>query len=115
MSPETAATIRHAADVVQWFNLAAALAIMLLALEMGRRFKSARPYLVGPISLAAHSILFYLVALLGRMPGPVASFWSALLRLHIYLVILAVLLAAFVVAISPAPPGWPDYEDGPHE
>ena len=76
---------------------------------------AARPYLVGPISLAAHSILFYLVALLGRMPGPVASFWSALLRLHIYLIILAVLLAAFVVAISPAPPGWPDYEDGPHE
>lgn len=115
MSPATAATIRHAADVVQWLNLATWLVILLLALEMGRRWKSARPYLAGPVSLGAHNILFYIVALGPGMTGPVASLWSALRVFHIALVILAVLVAAFAVALSPATPEWRGYEDAPHE
>ena len=77
MSTETANTIRHAADVIQWLDLAVWLAILLLSLEMGRRWKSARPYLAGPLSLGAHNVVFYLVALLVGLPGPVASLWSA--------------------------------------
>jgi hypothetical protein len=115
MSPETADTIRHAADVVQWFDLAAWSAILLLALDMGRRWKSARPYLVGPVSLGVHNVVFYLVALLVGMSGPVASFWSALRVLHVALLILAIMVAAFFIALSPAPPEWAGYEGTRHE
>lgn len=111
MTPETADTIRHAADIVQWVNLAAALAILLLALEMGRRWRAARPYLFGPVTLAAHSVIFYLVVLLHGLPGPVTSLWSAVLRLHVYLIVLALLVAAAVVALSPTPPGLYEYGD----
>ena len=115
MSTETANTIRHAADVVQWLDLAVWLAILLLSLEMGRRWKSARPYLAGPLSLGAHNVVFYLVALLVGMPGPIASLWSAVRVLHVALVILAVLVAAFAVALSPAPPEWEGYGGRAHE
>lgn len=106
MSPEAADTIRHAADVVQWVNLAAVLLILCVSLEMGRRWPSARPYLAGPVSLAAHSVAFYAFALSSALNGPTASLWSAVLRLHIYLVILALLVAALAVMLSPAPPGY---------
>ena len=106
MTPEAADTIRHAADVVQWVNLTAVLLILAVALEMGRRWRAARPYLAGPVSLAAHSVAFYAAALSNVLSGPVASLWSALLRLHIYLVILALLVAALAVMLSPAPPGY---------
>lgn len=104
MSPETADTVRRAADVVQWVNLIAAALILAVSLEFGRRWPKARPYLAGPVSLSVHSVVFYAFALASRLPGPVASLWSALLRLHIYLVILAVLVAAFAVMLSPTPP-----------
>lgn len=104
MSPETADVIRHAADIVQWINLAAALAILALGLEFGRRWRAARPYLLGPITWAAHSAVFYGVVLSARLSGPVTSLWSAVLRLHGYLILLALLLAAFAVALAPVPP-----------
>ena len=111
MSPENADVVRRAADAVQWVNLALAVGILAVSLEFGRRWAWARPYLLGPVSIGAHSVAFYLVALLARMPGPVASLWSAVLRLHIYLVIAALLAAAFAVALSPAPPGVYGYGD----
>lgn len=112
MSPETADTIRRAAGIVQWLNLAASMAILLLALEMGRRFRAARPYLFGPVTLAAHSIAFYTVVVFSSLPGPVTSLWSALLRLHVYLIVLSLLLAAFVVALAPTPPGFYEVPEG---
>ena len=116
MTPETAAAVRYAADVVQWVNLAAALLLLAVALEFGRRWPKARPYLAGPVSLAVHSVAFYVAALTNGLPGPVASLWSALLRLHIYLVTLAVLVAAFAVMLSPTPPdGYFDYGNEPNE
>ncbi len=115
MSPAAADTIRAAADVVQWLNLATWLIILLLALEMGRRWRAARPYLAAPVSLGVHNVVFYIVALGPGMTGPVASLWSALRVYHIALVILALLVAAFAVALSPAPPQWRGYEDTPHE
>lgn len=104
MSPETADTIRHAADVVQWINLAVVQLLLGVSLEFGRRWPKARPYLAAPASVAAHSVAFYVTVLFWRLPGPVVSLWSALLRLHIYLVILALLVAAIAVMLSPTPP-----------
>lgn len=113
MTPETADTIRHAADAVQWVNLCASMAILVIALEFGRRWKGARPYLAGPISWAGHSVVFYIVALFGTMSGPVASLWSAVLRLQGYAIVLSLLLAAFAVMLSPGRAG--DYGEGPDE
>lgn len=108
MNPDT---IRHAADVVQWVNVVAWLIVLLMSLEFGRRWRKARPYLIAPISLAIHNIVFYSVALGPGMSGPVASLWSAIRVLHVALVFLALLVAAFAVALSPAPPGYlDDYE-----
>lgn len=116
MTPETAAAVRYAADVVQWVNLAAALLLLAVALEFGRRWPKARPYLAGPVSLAVHSVVFYIVVLFWRLPGPAVSLWSALLRLHVYLVILALLVAAFAIMLSPTPPdGYFDYGNEPNE
>lgn len=103
MTPEAANTIRHAADVVQWVNLVAAVLLLVIALEMGRRWKEARPYLLGPVTWGAHSVAFYIVVLFWRLPGPVVSLWSALLRLHGYLFVLAILAAVFAVGVSPLP------------
>lgn len=104
MSPEAADTIRHAADVVQWLNLAASVAVLVLALDIGRRWPGARAYVLGPVTIAAHSVVFYVVVLLWQLPGPVASLWSALLRLHTYLILLSLLAAVLVVGLSPSPP-----------
>lgn len=43
MTPEAADTIRHAADIVQWVNLAVALLLLGVSLEFGRRWPKARP------------------------------------------------------------------------
>lgn len=104
MSPETADTIRHAADVVQWINLTAAVLILAIALEFGRRWRQARPFLLGPASWGAHSVVFYAFALSGSLNGPTASLWSAIRVLHVSLMLLALLVAAFVIMLSPAPP-----------
>lgn len=112
MSPEAANTVRHAADAVQWLNLAIVVAILALGLEIGRRWPAARPYVLGPVTIAAHSAVFYVVILLWPLPGPVTSFWSALLRLHMYLIILSLLVAVLIVGLSPVPPGISGYDDG---
>jgi len=51
MTPETADTIRHAADVVQWINLAVVQLLLGVSLEFGRRWPKARPYLAAPVSV----------------------------------------------------------------
>lgn len=116
MTPETADTIRHAADIVQWVNLAVVLLLLGVSLEFGRRWPKARPYLAAPVSVGVHSVAFYIVVLFWRLPGPAVSLWSALLRLHVYLVILALLVAAFAIMLSPtAPDGYFDYGNEPNE
>lgn len=116
MTPETAAAVRHAADVVQWLNLAAALLLLAVALEFGRRWPKARPYLAGPVSWGVHSVVFYAFALSAALNGPTASLWSAIRVLHISLVALALLVAAFAIMLSPtAPDGYFDYGNEPNE
>jgi len=51
MTPEAADTIRHAADIVQWVNLAVVLLLLGVSLEFGRRWSKARPYLAAPVSV----------------------------------------------------------------
>lgn len=104
MSPEAADVVRHAADVVQWVNLIVATIILGVALATGRRWPEARPFLLGPVTWAAHSVVFYGVVLFVHLSGPVTSLWSALLRLHGYLIVLALLVAAVAIMLSPAPP-----------
>ena len=73
MTPETADTIRHAADIVQWVNLAVVLLLLGVSLEFGRRWSKARPYLAAPVSVGVHSVAFYVTVLFWRLPGPVIT------------------------------------------
>lgn len=103
--------VRVVTDWLQIVNLLMAGAILLLSLTAGQRWKTARPYLLGPITFAAHSIVFYLAALGGWLPqgSTWVSLWSALLRMHSYAFILGTLAAFYLVALSPQ---WDGRGDG---
>jgi hypothetical protein len=92
-----ATTIRAVADIVQWLVVAVAVGILLLSLYVIRRWRQFWPYLLSPFLLAVHSILFYWFALRDVLPPPWGNLWSATLRLHSYVVILATM---GVVALS---------------
>ena len=98
MTPDT---VRAAADGLQVVNLMLALVMLSVALDAGRRWRAARPYLFGPVTFAAHSIIFYAAVLADVVPSPWTSLWSAALRLHSYLFILGTLVAFYAVARSP--------------
>jgi hypothetical protein len=93
--------VRAAADVVQVLNLLMSVAMLLLCIVAWRRWKAARPYVFGVGTWAAHSVVFYIVALAGWFSGPWASFFSALRVFHITALILGMLVALFLVALSP--------------
>lgn len=99
MTPEAG---RAVADAIQVINLILALAILVVALDAGRRWREARPYLAGPVSFAMHSLVFYVAALADAVVAPWSSLWSAALRLHGYLFLLGTLLAFYIVALAPA-------------
>lgn len=97
--------VRATADAIQVLNLLFAVAILVLSLEAARRWKAARWYVIGPVTYAVHSMVFYGVVMLGLLVAPWSSLWSAVLRLHSYVFIFATLLILFIVALSP------DYHD----
>ena len=99
--------VRAAADALQVINLILAVCLLALSLEAARRWKAARWYAVGPGTFAVHSILFYAAILLEVVPAPWTSLWSAALRLHSYVFVLATIAVLFIVALSPE---WNDYE-----
>lgn len=100
------ATLRAAADTLQWVVLGVILTTLVLALDAWRRWPAARPYLAGLLSLAAHGAVFYAFALARAIPAPLISLWSAALRFHSSLYILAMLIMFYVVARHPwLPPG----------
>lgn len=101
------AAVRSVVDAIQVINLLIATGILVLSIAAARRWKAARWYAVGPGTFAVHSILFYTVILLEVVPAPWTSLWSAALRLHSYLFILATIVVLFVVALSP---DWEPYE-----
>lgn len=106
------ATLRAAADTLQWVVLGVILLTLLLALDAWRRWPAARPYLAGLLSLAAHGAVFYVCALARVIPAPLVSLLSAALRLHSFGYILAMLIMFYVVARHPwRPPGRSDRDE----
>lgn len=107
--------VRAAADVIQVLNLLMSAAMLLLSVVAWRRWRHARPYLFGLGTLAAHSVVFYIVALADWLSGPWPSLWSALLRFHTTAYLLGVLAVLFIVALSPDGIGYeterPDHDD----
>ena len=66
-------TVRAAADAVQWADVIAAVAILILSLEAGRRWPQARPFLFGPVTYAAHGVVFHVATLTNLVPAPWTS------------------------------------------
>lgn len=99
--------VRSVVDAIQVINLLMAAGILVLSFAAARRWKAARWYAVGPGTFAVHSILFYAAILLEVVPAPWTSLWSAALRLHSYVFVLATIAVLFIVALSPE---WNDYE-----
>jgi hypothetical protein len=100
MSPETAETIRRVADGVQWINLAASIALLMLVLAAGYFWPRWRRALTLPLGYAVAAVAFYVAALVDIMPGPMASLLSALLRLYAHVMMLATLGVIVYVALT---------------
>lgn len=90
------AVVRGVAAAIQWIVLFCSLATLALCVVMGYNWKRTRPYLILPVTLALHSILFYAFALSDALSSPWGNLWSAVLRLHSYLVILGVMAVVFL-------------------
>ena len=93
--------VRAAADAMQWVDLLLAVAILALSVWALRRWRRARPLLVGLITVSIHGVVFHVATLLNVVPAPWTSLWSASLRAHVYLFILGTLMAFVAVAIAP--------------
>lgn len=89
--------VRSVIAVIQWIVLACSVGILAMCLGLGYTVRSARPYLILPGTLAVHSIVFYAFALAGVLGSPWGNLWSAVLRLHSYIMILGTLV---VVALA---------------
>ena len=100
----TDATVRAAADAMQWIDLLLAVAILLLSLWTLRRWRRARPVLFGLITVGTLGTTFHVLTLLDIIRSPWVNLWSATLRSYIYLFILATFIVFVVVSISPELP-----------
>lgn len=103
MTPEAADTIRRAADVVQWFNLAVSVAVLAALVYVLTRWPRGWRLAVLPASYMVASTAFYVAVLFHAIPAPWISLFSATLRLYSY--ILAIVVGSMVVL------GAPDAED----
>lgn len=90
--------VRRAVDAIQWVVLACAILTLALTVAMGVKWRRTRPYLALPVTLAVHTIVFYIFALNNLLHGPWPSLWSAVLRLH-YIVVILAALAAIALAL----------------
>ena len=95
MTPEAADTIRRAADVVQWFNLAVSVAVLLALLCALARWPRNWRLVALPLSYMALSVAFYVAVLMDAVPSPWTSLFSSALRLYSY--ILAIVIGGMVV------------------
>jgi hypothetical protein len=84
--------VRQAADWLQWIVLLMSPVILGLALWIARRWPESRRYMWLPMTLAAHSMVFYVMALGDFVPTPWSSLWSVTLRAHGHIIILGALL-----------------------
>lgn len=90
------AVVRGVAAAIQWIVLFCSLATLALCVVMGHNWKQTRPYLILPTTLAVHSIVFYAFALSDVLVAPWGNLWSAILRLHSYVMILGVMAVVFL-------------------
>jgi hypothetical protein len=104
----TDATVRAAADAMQWIDLLLAVAILLLSLWALVRWRRGRPVLFGLITVGLLGTAFHVATLLDIIRTPWVNLWSATLRAYIYLFILATFAVIILVSISPE---WPPDED----
>ena len=95
MSPEAADTIRHAADAVQWLNLAVSGGVLLALLCALARWPRNWRLIVLPATYMALSVAFYVAVLMDAVPSPWTSLFSSALRLYSY--ILAIVIGGAVV------------------
>lgn len=95
------ATVRAVADAMQWADLGLALVILGLALWVLWRWRRSWALLVGLVLVMVHGVAFHVATLTNAVPAPWTSLWSASLRAHIYLFILASLWAGIAAARSP--------------
>ena len=95
MTPEAADTIRRAADVVQWFDLAVSVAVLLALLCALARWPRNWRLIVLPATYMALSVAFYVAVLMDAVPSPWTSLFSSALRLYSY--ILAIVIGGAVV------------------
>ena len=95
MTPEAADTIRRAADVVQWFNLAVSVAVLAALVYVLTRWPRGWRLAVLPASYMVASTAFYVAVLFHAIPAPWISLFSATLRLYSY--ILAIVIGGAVV------------------
>lgn len=99
IADSAADTVRHAADIVQWMNLAIALAILLMVLAAGMKWPNWRRVLTLPLGYGVLATLFYVATLANAFTGPWASLLSALLRLYAHLMIAATLGVVIYIAL----------------
>ena len=95
MTPEAADTIRRAADVVQWLDLAVSVAVLLALLCALARWPRNWRLVALPLSYMALSVAFYVAVLMDAVPSPWTSLFSSALRLYSY--ILAIVIGGMVV------------------
>ena len=95
MSPEAANTIRHAADAVQWLDLAVSGGVLLALLCALARWPRNWRLIVLPATYMALSVAFYVAVLMDAVPSPWTSLFSSALRLYSY--ILAIVIGGAVV------------------
>lgn len=88
-------TIRNAADVVQWLDLAVSVAVLLALLCALARWPRNWRLVALPLSYMALSVAFYVAVLMDAVPSPWTSLFSSALRLYSY--ILAIVIGGMVV------------------
>lgn len=104
MTPEAADTIRRAADVVQWFNLAVSVAVLAALAYVLIRWPRGWRLAVLPASYMVASTAFYVAVLFHAIPAPWISLFSATLRLYSY--ILAIVIMAVLGAVDAEDDDW---------
>ncbi len=104
MTPEAADTIRRAADVVQWFNLAVSVAVLAALVYVLTRWPRGWRLAVLPASYMVASTAFYVAVLFHAIPAPWISLFSAALRLYSY--ILAIVIMVVLGAVDAEDDDW---------
>lgn len=89
--------VERITDVVQLINLTGFAACLVFALLIGWRWRWTRLWLLPLITFLINGTLFYLIAIADLWTSPVRTMWSAGLRLHVLILIVAGLTTMWVL------------------